>query len=432
MTVVSMSVKEFSRLDVLMDLEARRITVRDACGLLRLKRQQVFRLLKDFRQHGAASLVSKRRGKPGNNRLPQPVRDLVMTLIKERYADFGPTLVTEKLLEVHDCRVSRETVRTWMIEDGLWLDRRRRLPSVHQPRNRRERRGELIQIDGSKHWWFETRGPQCTLLAYIDDATSQLLHAAFVPSESTFDYLRETHRYVAAYGRPIAFYSDKHAVFRVSNTAADGGDGMTQFGRALHELNIDIICANTPAAKGRIERSFGTLQDRLVKEMRLAGIATIEAANAFLPGFLVDHNRRFAKEPISPSDAHRPVPQEMVLEDIFTWKEERTLTRNLTLQYDKILFLLEPNAITLSLARQKVQVYDYPDGRLAIRHQGIDLPYRTYDKLRRVTQAAIVENKRLSEVLRYVAQLQQEREEQRSAKAPRRRGQGERHMFKTP
>ena len=234
MTVVSMSAKEFSRLDVLMDLEARRITVRDACGLLRLKRRQVFRLLKDFRARGAASLISKRRGKPGNNRLPQPVRDLVMTLIKERYADFGPTLVAEKLLEVHDCRVSRETLRKWMIEDGLWLDRRRRLPSVHQPRNRRERRGELIQIDGSKHWWFENRGPQCTLLAYIDDATSQLMHAAFVPSESTFDYLRETHEYVTAHGRPIAFYSDKHAIFRVNKTEAESGDGMTQFGRALH------------------------------------------------------------------------------------------------------------------------------------------------------------------------------------------------------
>jgi hypothetical protein len=432
MTVVSMSAKEFSRLDVLMDLEARRMTVRDACALLRLKRRQVFRLLKAYRAHGAASLISKRRGQPGNNRLPQPVRDLVMTLIKERYADFGPTLAAEKLLEVHDCRVSRETLRQWMIEEGLWVDRRRRLPSVHQPRNRRERRGELIQIDGSKHWWFETRGPQCTLLAYIDDATSQLLHAAFVPSESSLDYLRETRRYIAAHGRPIAFYSDKHAIFRVSNTSADGGDGMTQFGRALHELNIDIICANTPAAKGRIERSFGTLQDRLVKEMRLAGISTIEAANAFLPGFLEDHNQRFAKQPISRTDAHRPVPQDMVLEDIFAWKEERTVTHNLTLQYDKIVFLLEPNEITRPLARQRVTVIDYPDGRLAIRHNGVDLPYRTYDKLRRVTQAAIVENKRLSEVLSYVAQIQQERDEQRSAKAPRRRGQGERHMFKTP
>ena len=175
MTVVSMSAKEFSRLDVLMDLEARRVTVRDACGLLRLKRRQVFRLLKDFRQHGAVSLVSKRRGQPGNNRLPASVRDLVMTIIKERYPTSVRPWLTEKLLEVHGCRVSRETVRKWMIEEGLWLDRRRRLPSVHQPRNRRERMGELVQIDGCEHRWFEDRGPPCTLLVFVDDATSRLM-----------------------------------------------------------------------------------------------------------------------------------------------------------------------------------------------------------------------------------------------------------------
>jgi len=138
-----------------------------------------------------------------------------------------------------------------------------RLPSVHQPRNRRARVGELAQIDGSQHFWFENRGPECTLIAYVDDATSRILHAAFVPTESTFDYLRETRAYVARFGRPIAFYSDKHAIFRVSKREAAGGDGMTQFGRALHELNIDILCANSAPAKGRVERSFGTLQDRL-------------------------------------------------------------------------------------------------------------------------------------------------------------------------
>jgi hypothetical protein len=182
-----------------------------------------------------------------------------------------------------------------MIEDGLWLDRRRRLPSVHQPRNRRARVGELIQIDGSRHFWFENRGPECTLIAYIDDATSRILHAAFVPSESTLDYLCETRAYVARHGRPIAFYSDKHAIFRVNKRDAAGGDGMTQFGRALHELNIDILCANSAQAKGRVERSFGTLQDRLVKELRLAGIATLDAANVFLPRFLEAHNARFGK-----------------------------------------------------------------------------------------------------------------------------------------
>jgi transposase len=280
MAVVSMSAKEFSRLNVLMDLEARRMTVRDACALLQLKRRQVFRLLKEFRQHGAVSLASKRRGKPGNNRLPASVRELVMMIIKERYPDFGPTLAAEKLRENHGCPVSRETVRKWMIEEGLWVDRRRRLPSVHQPRNRRERMGELIQIDGSKHWWFENRGPQCTLLAYIDDATSRLMHAAFVETESTFDYFYATRTYLEQYGKPVAFYSDKHATFRVNKVGATQGDGMTQFGRALHQLNIDIICANAPQAKGRVERANGTLQDRLVKEMRLEGISTMEAANA--------------------------------------------------------------------------------------------------------------------------------------------------------
>jgi Winged helix-turn helix len=432
MTVVSMSAKEFARLDVLLDIEASRISIREACALMGLRRRQVFRLLAAFREHGAASLVSKRQRRPSNNRLPSEVRELSMALIHAHYADFGPTLAAEKLSERHGLCVSRETLRQWMIADGLWCDRRRRLPAVHQPRNRRERLGELIQIDGSQHWWFETRGPRCTLLAYIDDATSRLMHAAFVPSESTLDYLRETQRYVATYGRPIAFYSDKHAIFRVSNTEARGGDGMTQFGRALHELNIDILCANSAPAKGRVERSFGTLQDRLVKELRLAGIATIEAANAFLPSFIEGHNSRFGKEPFDTRDAHRPVPSDLVLDDVFAWKEERTVTHNLTLQYDKVVFLLEPNEFTRPLARQRVTVFDDPDGRLAIRHKGGDLPYRTYDRLRRVTQAAIVENKRLGEVLAYVAQIQQERDEQRSAKAPRRRGQAEGHLFRTP
>ena len=428
MTVVSMSDKEFSRLDILLDLEAGRLTIQDAGERMGLRRRQVFRLVKAFRQRGAASLVSRQRGRPSNNRLPAAVRDLVMAIIKERYADFGPTLAAEKLAEVHGCRVSRETLRQWMMEDGLWLGRR--LPSVHQPRNRRERIGELVQIDGSPHAWFETRGPACTLIVYIDDATSRIQHAAFVPSESTLDYLRETRAYVARFGRPIAFYSDKHAIFRINKQDAVGGDGMTQFGRALHELTIDIICANSAPAKGRVERSFGTLQDRLVKEMRLGGVSTIEAANAFLPGFLDSHNARFAKEPRSERDAHRAVPEDITLDDVFAWKEERTVTLNLTLQYDKVLFLLEANAISRPLARKRVTVLDYPDGRLAIRHNGIDLPYRTFDRLQKVDQAAIVENKRLGPVLAYIAERQKELDINRSTRDPRRRGQADRHMFK--
>lgn len=430
MSVVSMSNKEFARLDVLLGLGGKRIRVADGCSLLGLKRRQVFRLLQAFRERGATSLVSSRRGRPSNNRLPDAVRDLAIGIVKERYADFGPTLACEKLAQLHDCRISRETLRQWMIAEGLWLDRRRRLPSVHQPRNRRSRIGELVQIDGSRHFWFENRGPECTLIAYVDDATSRILHAGFVTSESTFDYLRETRAYVARFGRPVAFYSDKHAIFRVNKREAAGGDGMTQFGRALHELNIDILCANSAPAKGRVERSFGTLQDRLVKEMRLAGISTIAAANAFLPGFIEDYNGRFGKAPLDVVDAHRPLPAGSVLEDVFAWKEERTVTNSLSLQYDKVVFLLENTDATRALARQRVTVIDYPDGRLVIRHKGLDLPYRTFDKVRHVNQAAIVENKRLGPMLALAAQMQQEREISRSKKAPRRRGQADRHMFK--
>ena len=203
---------------------------------------------------------------------------------------------------------------------------------------------------------------------------------------------------------------------------------MTQFGRALHQLNIDIICANTSQAKGRVERANQTLQDRLVKELRLAGISTIEAGNAFLPGFMADHNRRFAKPPRDERDLHRSLAPHDDLDDVFAWREERTVSSSLTLQYDKVLFILEPTEIARRLARQRVTVIDYPDGRLAIRHIGVDLPYRTFDKLQQVDQA-IVENKRLGPVLAYIAERQKEFGTTRSNKAPRRRGQRN-HMFK--
>jgi hypothetical protein len=431
MTVISMSKKEFSRLDMLLNIEAGRVTIADATRLLGLRRRQVFRILAGFREHGSASLISKRRGHPSNHRLPNQVRELAMLLVKERYADFGPTLASEKLSELHGCHVSRETLRKWMIEDGLWLDRRQRLPSVHQPRYRRERVGELVQIDGSIHHWFENRGPECTLLAYIDDATSRLQHAAFVASESGFDYMRQTKAYIAKHGRPIAFYSDKHAIFRVNNRDAAGGSGMTQFGRALHELNIDIICANTPSAKGRVERSFGTLQDRLVKELRLEGVSTVDAANDFLGRFLFQYNSKFGKEPLDKVDSHRSISDNLNMNDAMAWKEERTVSNNLTLQYDKILFMLEPSPLTRPLARQRVTVIDYPDGTLAIKHCGMSLPYRIFDKLQKVDQAAIVENKRLGSVLAYIAEQQAERENTRSSKAPRRQGQDARHMFRS-
>src|ERR1700676_4495650 len=224
MTVIGMSRTEIDRMSVLQDLAASRIKVMEAATLMSLGRRQVFRLAKAYAQLGPEALVSRRRGRLSNRAYPGDLRDMATGLIRERYPDFGPTLAAEKLAELHDIHLARETVRQWMITAGLWKGRPGRLKAVHQPRYRRDCLGELIQIDGSDHWWFEGRGPRCTLLVYIDDATSRLMHLQFVESESTFDYFAATRAYLERYGKPVAFYSDKHGVFRVNKKDAIGGD----------------------------------------------------------------------------------------------------------------------------------------------------------------------------------------------------------------
>jgi hypothetical protein len=429
MTLVTMSEKELGRLRALQELTVGRLTVNEVAGLLELSRRHVFRLHAAYCRQGPEGLVSRRRGKPSNRRYDRWMRALALQLIRDNYADFGPTLAAEKLAAVHGITISRETTRQWMAAAGLWLDRNERKKAVHQPRSRRDCIGELVQVDGSEHWWFEDRGPQCTLLVFVDDATSRLMHLKFVATESSFSYFSATREYLEKHGKPVAFYSDKHGVFRVNHEGAVGGDGMTQFGRALHEINIEIICANTPQAKGRVERANKTLQDRLVKELRLMAINTIEEANAMLPAFLEDYNTRFGKEPRNPKDLHRPLSPDDKLDDVFAWREERTVSDSLTLQYDKVIFILEPTRITSTLRRKRVTVADYPDGTLKILHKGVELPYRRFDTLRHVSQGAVVDNKRLGAVLSQIRERQQFAQMSRSARAPRRRDQ-EPHMFK--
>ena len=430
MTIRLMSDRELSRFEVLRDLDRGRLTAPAAAQLLRLERRQVFRLLRAYRAEGAAGLISKRRGRTSNRAKPEALRTKALAIIRERYWDFGPTLASEKLSELHGIVLGRETLRQWMIADGLWLDRKQRLKRVHQPRSRRECLGELIQIDGCEHWWFEDRGPQCTLLVFVDDATGRLMHLQFVESESTFSYFHATRAYLEAWGKPVAFYSDKHGVFRVNHEGATGGDGMTQFGRALHALHIEIICANSSQAKGRVERAHKTLQDRLVKELRLAGACDLAAGNTLLPAFMADYNKRFAKPATNGKDLHRPLRAGDDLEDVFAWKEERTLSRALTLQYDKVVFVLAPTDQAKAAVGKRVTVFDYPDGRLSIRYKGVELAYRAFDKLRQVSQAEIVESKRLGAVLAFIREQQIERAETRSRSAPRRRDQRDARLFK--
>lgn len=423
-----MSDRELSRVEILRNLTAGRLTVSAASELMGLERRQVLRLSKAYQEHGATALISKKRGRASNRQTPTAIKDQALELIKARYADFGPTLAAEKLREVHGITVGRKTLRLWMLDAGLWADGVKRRGRAYQPHYRRECVGELVHVDGSEHWWFEDRGPMCTLLVFIDDATSRLMHLQFVETESTFSYFAATRGYLDVHGKPVAFYSDKHSVFRVAKPGLTG-DGMTKFGRTLSKLKIEIICANSRPAKGRVERANKTLQDRLVKEMRLAGVSTIADGNTFLPGFVADYNGRFGKNPANPKDLHRPMSPSDQVDDEFTWQVERTLSQSLTLQYDNVLFIVEPSEAAQVAIGKRVNVVDYPDGRIAIRYQGEELAYRTFDKIRKVNQAAVVENKRLGSLLHMIKAYQDTQpQEQRSRKAPKRRDQTG-HMF---
>jgi hypothetical protein len=400
--LVTMSGTEIDRLAVIEKIHDGRLMQTEAAKLLGLSSRQVRRLEAAYLRDGAAGLVSKKRGRRSNNTIKAGVQAEAMALVAERYDDFGPTLAAEKLVELHGLEVSRETLRKWMADAGLWTCRHERVGKLHQPRKRRDCLGELIQIDGCEHAWFEDRGPPCTLLVFVDDATTRLMELRFAVSESTFDYFEATKCYLRRHGRPVALYSDKHSIFRVAHEGTSGRNGgVTQYGRALGELGIDIICANSPQAKGRVERIHQTLQDRLVKELRLRGISTIAEANAFLPGFMEDFNRRFAKPARSNHDAHRPLRESDDLEQIFTWQETRIMSRDLVVHYKRVTYLVQPNEETRRLAgnKRQVDVLERADGTVEIRHQGRSLPYLIHDQQPQIIQGEVVENKRLGAVL---------------------------------
>jgi len=250
------------------------------------------------------------------------------------------------------------------------------------------------------------------------------MHLHFTYSESTFSYFEATRAYIELHGKPQAFYSDKYSVFRVNQKQATSGDGHTQFGRALFELNIESICANSSQAKGRVERANLTLQDRLVKELRLQHISTMAAANTYAPTFIVDYNRRFAKPPRNDFNAHRPLRDDEDLNLIFTVREPRKVSNSLTLQYDKVLYMLADTIATHKLIGHYIDVYEYPDGFIELRADGVALPYSTYDKLSEVNQGAIVENKRLGHVLQVAQVMQEQRDSRRGRSAAARANQG--------
>ena len=368
-----MSVKELRRVRVIHQVLAKEMTQGVAGVLLKLTDRQIRRLVKRVGAEGEAGLVHRSRGKPSNRQIDPRTKVKVLGLYEKQYGDFGPTLAAEKLSERQGITVSDETLRLWLLEAGIDHFKRRKRPH-RQWRERKAHRGELVQMDGSHHAWFEDRGPTCVLMAYSDDATGRV-HARFYAYEGTIPAMDSFKRYVRRYGLPLAVYADKHTTYKspAEPTLTEqlaGQEPQSQFERSLSELGVEMIHAHSPQAKGRIERLFKTFQDRLIKEMRLAGITTLEEANRFLGGYLPIYNRRFAIRPAQAADQHRPIPTGLDLNGILCIKTERALRNDFTVAHNRTLY-----QITDNLRAQRVMVEERLDGSLRITHQGQRLRY---------------------------------------------------------
>jgi hypothetical protein len=372
--VVKMSDKELHRYGLILKVIEKRITQKQAAELLHLSDRQVRNLITCYIRNGAKGLTSKQRGKPSNRAFSPKLKSNVMALIREKYPDFSPTFACEKLLQYHDIKISKETLRKWMMQGNLWISRKHH-NRLHLSRPRRDHFGELIQIDASIHPWFEDRGEKCALIVFIDDATSRLTSLFFCESECLNGYFNGLEIHIKKYGRPCGLYSDRHAIF-------GGGNNMkqSQFTRALRELDIKNILATSPQAKGRVERVNRTLQDRLIKEMRLRNISTIEEANRYLPEFVEEFNKKFSKEPRGQIDAHRPLASGCDLERTLTRCETRTLSKSLSFSfYNKNFQILESN-IAKGL-QKKVEIRVNNDGTFRVFQGDRELKYTPTEQI---------------------------------------------------
>ena len=376
---LTMSIKEAGRLSVMEQIDKKILTLKKASEELDLSLRQVKRIRKQYLKFGTSGLISLKRGKPSKRKISDKIRNQVLSLVKEKYADFGPTLGAEKLKKDDGIKISNETLRQWLIKEGLWKAKRKKEIKVYQRRTRRSRFGELIQGDGSPHDWFEGRDEKCSLLQFVDDATGKTTAARFFPSETTDGYLELLREHLEKYGRPLAFYVDKHSVFRVNREELQKGEGITHFGKVLKELKIELICANSPQAKGRVERKNKLYQDRLIKEMRLIGINTAEEANKILPQLLKEIDDLFIKEPADPEDAHRELRGEHNLKKIFLRRDKRKLSKELTFQHKGILYLVEtktPNR----LKHVGVDVFWKKGEEIQVEYQGKSLKYKKWSE----------------------------------------------------
>jgi transposase InsO family protein len=366
---IELSQRERDKLKILHELERHQIRQYEAAKRLGLSTRQIRRLQARLKNEGDRAVVHRLRGVPSNRKISPEKEREALELLKSRYADFGPTLASEHLGR-EGYKVSRETVRKWMVREALWKPKPLRVKAIHVWRERRSSFGELVMMDSSEYRWLENRGPELQLIAMIDDATSRIW-GRFTEHDTTEENMRTLEGWLRRHGRPLALYTDRGSVFHVNRkpNVSEQLQGqqkpLTQFGRAMRELDIRFLAARSPQAKGRIERLFGTLQDRLVKEMRLQKIDTIEKANRFLENvFIPAWEKRFTVMARNPVDAHQPLGKEHRLESIFSIRKPRDVSADYTVSWDGKKWAIARSDVTAGLRGARIEVELRLDGSL--------------------------------------------------------------------
>ena len=390
---ITMSAKERNKLEILSRVKDRLITQVKASELLEISYRHTKRIYKRYREQGDKGLIHKSRGRPSSRRIEKKIRKQILIRYKRKYWDFGPTLASEHLESSDNYVISHETLRLWLIEEGLWQKERKR--KKHRSwRERREHVGELVQMDGSHHDWFEGRGRKAVLIVMVDDAGGRTF-ARFYRSETTRACMGTFWRYADLYGLPQALYVDRDSIYRcereptVDEQLKQTGP-LTQFGRAMNTLGVKIIPAYSPQAKGRVERANGTLQDRLVKEMRLKGIETMEKANWFLEEtFLPKYNEKFNVPPKKQEDIHRRIPEDIALDEVLCFEDSRQVQNDWTVRWKNRFLQLTKRNKALGLVKQHITVREKLDGTIQLVYKGHTLAFEELPERPKKTSAKL-------------------------------------------
>jgi len=372
--IIAMTQEELKRLHVIRKALDKSITQTEAGNIIGLCLRQAQRIVKAVKVEGDKGVIHKSRGQLSNRALSNKIKDKALKLYKEKYHDFGPTLGSEKLFEIDKIKLNDETLRLWLLQAGIPYKKRKKRPH-RQWRERKHSFGEMVQMDGSHHAWLETRGPECVLMGYIDDATGKPF-GRFYPYEGTLPAMDSFKRYIAKYGMPVSIYLDKHPTYKSTKKQTieeelNNTEPLSQFSRAVNELGINVIYADSPQAKGRIERLFNTFQNRLIKEMRLRGIKSTEEGNKFLKYYLPVYAKRFAVQPANATDLHRPVRKGVDLNAVFCLKTIRVLRNDFTAAYNGKLYQIEDN-----VNAGKVTVEERANGSIHITYRNKDLKFK--------------------------------------------------------